>query len=116
MIRSWALAPQTWLPRVLFIVFVTLLGVALALLPWQWALMLVAVPAAIVTLIIKPQLALCLLAFAVPFGSIREWPLGPVNVGIADVLVLTVSLLWAAKMMSQRRLVIPQPPLHPRWC
>ena len=111
MIRSWAVAPQTWLPRVLFIVFVTLLGVALALLPWQWALMLVAVPAVIVTLTIKPQLALCLLAFAVPFGSIREWPLGPVNMGIADLLVLAVSLLWAAKMMSQRRLVIAQPPL-----
>jgi len=111
MMRTWTVELQMWLPRVLLALVVTLLGVALALLPWQWVLMLVSVPAAMVTLLIRPQLALCLLAFAVPFGSIWQWSLGPINVGIADLLVLALSLSWAAKMMSQRRLVIPQPPL-----
>jgi len=111
MIRSLAGELQMWLPRLVLAVLVMLLGAALALLPWQWALTLVLVPAVALALLMRPQLALCLLAFAVPFGSIREWPLGPINVGIAELLVLVLSLSWAAKMMSQRRLVIPRPPL-----
>ncbi len=111
MTHSWSAQLQAWAPTLLLTVVVTALGLGIAFLPWEWALLLVLVPGIGLTLLIKPQLALCLLAFAVPFGSIREWPLGPVSVGFAELLVLAIAISWAAKMMSQRRLVIPQPPL-----
>jgi len=102
---------QEWIPPLLLSVLVLLIGVAIAVLPWSWALLLVAAPALALVLIVRPELALCLLAFAVPFGSIWEWPLGPVNVSVTELLVVALGLSWAARMLSNRRLVVPQPPL-----
>ncbi len=111
MTRSWALELQAEMHTFLPMALVIVLGFAIALLPWQWAVLLIVLPAGALVLLVRPQLILCLLAFAVPFGSIREWQLGPVNVGLTELLVLMLAVSWAAKMMSQRRLVIPQPPL-----
>jgi O-antigen ligase len=90
---------------------VAALGLALAWLPWEWAAVLIVGCAAALVLLVRPELTLVLLAFAVPFGSIRELPLGPVNVGAADLLVGILLAAWLARMIAARRIVIPRAPL-----
>jgi len=98
-------------PKALLVVSVVVLGVALALLPGRWAALLVVGGILLFALLIRPQFTLCLLAFAVPFGAIRGWPLGPVNVGSAELLILLLLAFWLARMIAARRIIIPQPPL-----
>ena len=99
------------IPWLLLAVFIVVLGAALALLPWKWAALLVIGGIVLVGLLIRPQYALCLLAFAVPFGSIREWPLGPVNIGGAELLILLLLAFWLARMVAARRIIVPRAPL-----
>lgn len=98
-------------PKALLVVSVVVLGVALAFLPGRWAALLVVGGILLFALLIRPQCALCLLAFAVPFGAIRGWPLGPVNVGSAELLIFLLLAFWLARMIAARRIIIPQPPL-----
>ena len=90
---------------------VAALGLALAWLPWKWAAVLIIGCAAALVLLVRPELTLVLLAFAVPFGSIRELPLGPVNVGAAELLMGILLAAWLARMVAARRIVIPRAPL-----
>lgn len=98
-------------PKALPVALVVVLGVALAVLPVKWAALWVVGGMVLVGLLIRPQWALCFLALAVPFGSVREWPVGPVNVGSTELLVLLLAVFWLARMVAARRIVIPQPPL-----
>jgi len=68
---------------------------------------------AFILLLVKPQIALCLLALAVPFGSIRELPLGPLNAGAADLLIALLLSIWLAQMVVRRRIEFPRAPLLP---
>jgi putative inorganic carbon (HCO3(-)) transporter len=97
--------------KLLVVALIVLLGAALALLPWKVSALLVVGAALLFSLLIWPQSALCLLAFAVPFGAIREWPLGPVNVGSVELLTLLLLVSWLARMVVERRIIIPRPPL-----
>lgn len=90
---------------------VVALGLVLAWLPWKWAAVLIVGSTAALALLVRPELALVLLAFSVPFSSIRELPLGPVNVGAADLLVGILLAAWLARMVAARRIVIPRAPL-----
>ncbi len=98
-------------PRVLLALLIVALGLALALLPWKWAALLVVGSILLVGLLVRPRYGLCLLAFAVPFGSIRELPLGPMNVGSAELLILFLLSFWLAQMVAARRIVVPRAPL-----
>jgi putative inorganic carbon (HCO3(-)) transporter len=109
--RPWMLNLRLVTPKALLALSAVVLGVALAVLPWKWAALLVVGGILLFMLLIQPQCALCLLALAVPFGSIREWPLGPVGVGGTELLVLLLLVFWLARMIAARRIIIPQPPL-----
>ena len=97
--------------RLLLAGLVVFLGAALVMLPLKWAALLLASGIVLVVLLIRPQVALCLLAFAVPFGSIRELSLGPVNVGGAELLIALLIAAWFAQMVVKRRIDIPRAPL-----
>jgi O-antigen ligase len=96
------------LRRVVLVLLLVSLGLAVAWLPWKWAALLVMGGIALVGLLIRPQWALCLLAFAVPFGSIRELPLGAVNIGAAELLLALLVTVWLAQMVVARRIVLPR--------
>jgi putative inorganic carbon (HCO3(-)) transporter len=96
---------------VLFGGLAILLGVALAVLPLKWTVLLLAGGIVLILLLIRPQVALCLLAFAVPFGSIRELSLGPVSVGGAELLIALLLSIWFAQMVVRRRIQVPRAPL-----
>ncbi|HUT19508.1 MAG TPA: O-antigen ligase family protein [Anaerolineae bacterium] len=109
--RLLVLELRRMFPRAVLALLIVLLGLALALLPWKWAAGLVVGGIGLVGLLLRPQYVLCLLALAVPFGSIWTWQLGPVNVGAAEALVVLLLSCWLAQGIARRRIVIPRPPL-----
>ena len=66
------------------------LALAIALLPWAWATMIVLGGILLVATLVHPQIGVLLLVPAVPFGSLRQLSLGFANVGISEVLVALV--------------------------
>lgn len=103
------LRPLAW--KLVQAAALVLLGAAVAVLSLKWAVLLLVGSIALVVLLIRPQAALCLLALAVPFGSIRELPLGPVNVGGAELLIALLLVIWLAQGVVKRRIDIPRAPL-----
>ena len=89
-------------------VVIVALGAALAVLPIKWAALLLVGGIAAVGVLIHPALTLCLLPFAVPFGSLREITLGPVNVGGAELLLAVLVGTWLAQSAARRRIVVPR--------
>ncbi len=81
---------------------VLLVGVLLALLPLKWVV--VGVPGAIAALLmlIRPELALLPLAFAIPFGSIYEINLGGITVGVTEALIGLILVAWLARSIAFR--------------
>ncbi len=98
-------------PKALAAALIVIVGAALALLPLKWAVLLLAGGVALMAVLLWPQAALCLLAFAVPFGSIGEFRLGSASVGVAELLIALLFASWLARMISARRVVIAQPRL-----
>jgi len=103
------LRPFVW--KLVLATSLVLLGVAFAVLPLKWAALLLVGGIALIVLLIRPQVALCLLAFAVPFGSLREISLGPVSVGAAELLIALLLAIWFAQMVVRRRIDVPRTPL-----
>jgi putative inorganic carbon (HCO3(-)) transporter len=77
-------------------------GFALALLPLTW--LAVGLCGAIVgaLVLVKPHLALCLIAFAIPFGSLFEVNLGGITVGVTEGLVGLLLASWLARAIAFR--------------
>lgn len=109
--RPWMLALQAAVPKFALFLLVVALGLAIALLPWKWAVLLVIGGILLFLILVRPQFALCFLAFAVPFGSIRELPLGPVNISAAELLIALLFASWLAHMAARRCIWIPRAPL-----
>jgi O-antigen ligase len=86
------------LPALLLIV-----GAALALLPVRWAVGAAAGVVAIGLVLVRPQLALYLIAFAIPFGSLLEVEIGSgITVGVTEGLIVLATAAWLARTMAYR--------------
>jgi putative inorganic carbon (HCO3(-)) transporter len=83
-------------------------GPALALLPLSW--IAIAVPAMVVVgaISIRPQLALYLLCFAVPFGSLLEVDLGGITVGITEGLIGLLMISWIARSIALKEIALKE--------
>ncbi|MFZ5918586.1 MAG: O-antigen ligase family protein [Chloroflexota bacterium] len=86
-------------------------GLALAILPLPLASLLVLSSMVVLATLVRPELALYLLAVAVPFGALRELTLGGMTVGAAEALVGLALMAWLAGMVARRRLAPSLPPL-----
>jgi len=62
-------------------------------------------------LFLYPQYGVVLLAFAVPFGSLKQVHVGPVAVGATDVLLALMTASWLARMLAFGRVSLGRPPL-----
>ena len=109
--RLWLLNLRLILPRLALALLAVAVGFALALLPLKWAVLLLAGGILSFGLLRWPRLAFCLLAFAVPFGSLVERNVGPVSLTGTELLVLLLLILWFLRSVAARRLVVPRPPL-----
>ncbi len=95
-------APLAWLIGLL------LAAAAIVLLPATAALALFGGAALALALLRYPELAIYLIPFAVPFGSLMPLPLGGANVTAADGLVLLAFVLWLVRQIAQRQIFLRQ--------
>lgn len=79
------------------------LALAIALLPLTWAAMLVAGGMVFFIVLVHPHVALYLLIFAVPFGSLWEIQVGGITFGLAEGLISLLLAAWLAKMIAARQ-------------
>ncbi len=79
------------------------LAVLIARLPLPEAALLVVGATASVLLLLHPTWGLYLLAFAVPFGSLREISLGGLSLGASELLVLAISGAWLVRQAATRQ-------------
>lgn len=86
-------------------------ALALALLPLTAATTALAGAAVLVLTLIRPHYALYLLALAVPFGSLREFAVGPLSIGGAEAAGMLVAGAWALRVLALREPVRGRAPL-----
>lgn len=79
------------------------LALVLALAPLSWGILMVGGALAAGITLVRPALGLGFLALLVPFGSVREVPLGPASVGLAEFYALFVIAAWFMYMIAWRR-------------
>ncbi len=97
--------------RLVTVLLVIAFGLALAALPLTGAALIVAGGAVVLATLIRPQVSLYLLAFAVPFGSLRSLSLGGMSVTATDVLVALLAAAWLARGVVVRRIRFVHAPL-----
>lgn len=83
-------------------------GLALALLPLSDAALVVAAGAIVIAGLIRPEACLFLLAFAVPFGSVRSISLGGFTVTAVEILSALLAASWLGRGVLRRSITIPR--------
>ena len=79
-------------------VLVLVVGLPLALLPLVYAAALLGGAAVVLLVLARPELGLCLLAFSVPYESLRELDLGGLTLGSTQALVALTAVAWALRL------------------
>ena len=77
-------------------------GSALALLPLRLVVVAVAGALVVGTAFVRPVVALCLLCFAIPFGSLLQFSVGGIRVGVAEGLLALTMAGWMARDVALR--------------
>lgn len=98
----------TWLAGAALLVG---LGWWIAAAPLSWIIISLIGAASLLLILIHPMLGLYALAFAIPFGAMREISLGGLNVSPVELLIGWVAVAWLARMVAQRAIVITLPAL-----
>ncbi len=88
-----------------------ILGLALAALPLPLILILAIGTVTGLLMLARPVVGLLLLPFAVPFGSLRELPLGGYGIGATEVLIGLTLAVWLAQGVARRQIRLDLPPL-----
>ena len=109
--RGWALRLQHNIPNVLWGGAIAAAAVAIAFLPLTIATAALAGAAVVLLTLIRPHYALYGLALAIPFGSLREFQLGPVSLGGAEAMGLLVAAAWLLRVLALREPVRWRAPL-----
>jgi putative inorganic carbon (HCO3(-)) transporter len=86
-------------------------GLALVLLPLDWAAYLLLASGLLLLILLRPVLGLYLLVFAIPFGSLKEISLGVFSVGGAEALAALTFAAWLARMLARREIKTLHAPL-----
>ena len=92
--------------RLMSVLLVVAGGLALAALPLTSAALLVAGAAVVIATLIQPVVSLYLLAFAVPFGSLRSVSLGGMSLTATEALVALLVIAWLMRGVLRRRITI----------
>lgn len=95
----------------LLVIVVSAGALLLALFPLNATVLLGGAALLAGALVLYPELAIYLLVFAVPYGSLLPLPVGGANVTAADFLLLLAWGLYLARGVARRRVVLSVPPL-----
>jgi putative inorganic carbon (HCO3(-)) transporter len=86
-------------------------GLALVLLPLNWAAYLLLGSGLLLLVLLRPVLGLYLLIIAIPFGSLKEISLGVLSIGGAEALAALTVGAWLARMLARREVKTFHAPL-----
>jgi len=86
-------------------------GLALVLLPLNWAAYLLLAGGLLLLILLRPVLGLYLLVFAIPFGSLKEISLGVLSVGGAEALAALTFAAWLTRMLACKQVKTLHAPL-----
>jgi O-antigen ligase len=113
MVKSFALTPtnRTLLQQSGLIGLIVVLGVAVSILPLKWSAVLVGGGIFLTLSLCQPKLGVYALVLAIPFSSLLQINIGGANLGPMEGLLGLMLVSWLLKMMSQRQIIIPRPPL-----
>jgi O-antigen ligase len=82
------------------------LALCIARAPLGLSALLLAASVGSVAVLLRPTLGLYALAFAVPFGSLRELSVGGLTLGASELLVLGVTAAWLIRQVAFRQVRI----------
>ena len=111
MSRSWITRLRTSGSTLSLWAALLAMAAAIALLPDTQAGSVVVGLAALFAALIKPQIIVLLIPFAVPFGSLRRFSAGPFEFGLLEILLLAAICFWLLRAIARRRIEIPRFPL-----
>ncbi|MGB0384818.1 MAG: O-antigen ligase family protein [Ardenticatenaceae bacterium] len=104
---------SVWESPVLSRFFMLVLAIAIAWIittwPFSQAALFIFGSILLLLAFLKPRWALYTLPFTVPFGSIREVPVGPAMVGGTEVLLACFLIGWACRGIARRELYLLAP-------
>ncbi|MDH7490536.1 MAG: hypothetical protein QHH80_13655, partial [Anaerolineae bacterium] len=86
-------------------------AILVALAPLTVATAAVAGALVVVLTLIRPHYALYVLALAVPFGSLREFAVGPISIGGAEAVGILVAGAWVLRALALREPIRWRAPL-----
>lgn len=107
--RTQRPAGRTVTRRAIGVGILAVLAIILAILPLQWATLMLLALIAAGLMLIRPALALIGLALAIPFGGLVPLPVTGINV--VDLLVGVSLGTWLAQGLAARRIIVRLPPL-----
>lgn len=94
---------------------VVLLGLILARAPLSLCTAAVVGGIGLAAILIRPALGLYALAFAIPFGSVREVAVAGASVGISQALALVTVAAWLARCLAFRQPIGQRSPVTWAW-
>ena len=106
--RGW---PRFGLRLAFSLLSLVLLGVFLGRAPLGLCVAVVAGSIGCLLVLLRPAVALYALAFAVPFGSVREFNLGGMTIGASQFLVLGLAVAWLLRMAAFRQMRLEWSPV-----
>ncbi|TEU08111.1 MAG: O-antigen ligase domain-containing protein [Anaerolineales bacterium] len=106
--RGW---PRFGLRLAFSLLGLVLLGIFLARAPLGLCVAVVAGAIGCFLLLLRPSVALYALAFAVPFGSVREFNLGGMTIGASQFLILGLAVAWVLRMAAFRQIRVVRSPV-----
>lgn len=98
-------------PSFLALLLSAIIALLIAILPLEFAVVLVVGTILATLVFIEPRWGLYILPFTIPFGSIYDVPLGPAMIGITELLLALFFVAWAARGVVRRNLTLKPPPL-----
>jgi putative inorganic carbon (HCO3(-)) transporter len=110
-VKAALLRIQTLSPNLVWIGLLVVAAVLLTFLPLTAATLLFGGVALLVLTVTRPHYALYLLAFAIPFGSVREISIGPAALGGAEAVALLVVAVWLLRVIALRETIAWRSPL-----
>jgi O-antigen ligase len=111
---SLTLPPLPLSPRVqqaLLTALVIAVGLAVAWLPLEWAVLGLGGIIVLTFLLLRPILSLYLLIPVIPFSSLLAVPLGGFNAGLMEIILALGLAAWLLQMLARGQVIIPQSPL-----
>ncbi|MBC7264632.1 MAG: O-antigen ligase family protein [Chloroflexi bacterium] len=92
-------------------VLVIPVALAIALLPTAWIVLGMIGTGLFAFVLLRPQYAVALLAFMVPFGTLRGMTVSGFTVGGTEMLIALLAFAWYARMVADREIRIVCPPI-----